>query len=66
MNQPQRSSGSPGFYKLIAVVFFVLGAIFVWQAFRQHSWFFGAFAIITILNSLMAGLKSMVEREKAR
>lgn len=62
MNAPQRSS-SPAFYKGVAVVFFVLGAVFIWAAVRQHSWFYGAFGIITILNGLMSTLKSLVARE---
>jgi len=58
MNQP-RSQASPGFYKFMAVVFFVLGGVFIWAAVHQHSWFFGAFGIITILNGLMSILKSL-------
>jgi hypothetical protein len=61
MNRPQRSS--PGFYKGMAVVFFVLGGVFIWAAVRQHSWFYGAFGIITIVNGLMSTLKSFAVRE---
>lgn len=59
--RPQR--GSPAFYKGMAIVFFVLGAVFIWAAVRQHSWYFWAFAIITILNGLMSMLKSYVIRQ---
>jgi hypothetical protein len=62
MNAPERSS-SPGFYKGMAIVFFVLGGVFVWAAVRQHSWFYGAFGIITVLNGLMSMLKSFAARE---
>jgi hypothetical protein len=58
--QPQSSSG---FYKAMAFVFFLLGAVFVWAAVRQHSWFFGAFAIITIINAFMSMLRSGVAGE---
>jgi hypothetical protein len=56
MTQPQRNS-SPGFYKGMAFVFFMLAAVFFWAAVRQHSWFYGAFGIITIINGLMSTLK---------
>jgi len=61
MAQPQRSS--PGFYKGMAIVFFVLGGVFIWAAVRQHSWFYGAFGIITVVNGLMSTLKSFAARE---
>jgi hypothetical protein len=55
MNEQQ---GSPTFYKGMAFVFFLLGGVFVWAAVRQHSWFYGAFAIITIINAFMSMLRS--------
>jgi hypothetical protein len=61
MNAPPRSS--PTFYKGMALVFFLLGGIFVWAALRQHSWFYGAFGAITIVNGLMSMLKSFAARE---
>ena len=57
MNQ-QQQQGSASFYKFMAVVFFVLGGVFIWAAVRQHSWFYGAFGIITVINGLMSTLKS--------
>ena len=54
----QQQQGSAGFYKFMAVVFFVLGGVFIWAAVRQHSWFYGAFGIITVINGLMSTLKS--------
>ncbi|HKE32717.1 MAG TPA: hypothetical protein VKD65_13390 [Candidatus Angelobacter sp.] len=43
----------------MALVFFILGGIFVWAAVRQHSWFYGAFGIITVVNGFMSILKSL-------
>lgn len=60
--QPQRPS-SPGFYKGMAIVFFLLGAVLIGAAVWQHSWFYAAFAGITILNGLMSLLKSFVARQ---
>lgn len=62
MNQPQRSS-SPVFYKAMAIVFFLLAGVFIWAGVRQHSWFYGAFGIITAVNGLMSTLKSFAARE---
>ncbi len=61
MNAPQRSRS--GFYKGVAILFFALGAVFIWAAIRQHSWYYGAMAIITVLNGLMSTLKSMAVRD---
>jgi len=55
----QQSQGSPAFYKGMALVFFILGGVFVWAAVRQHSWFYGAFGIITVVNGFMSILKSL-------
>jgi Zn-dependent M16 (insulinase) family peptidase len=59
----QRSS-SAGFYKVMALIFLLLGAVFLWTAVRQHSWYYGAFAAITILNGLMSMLKSYAVGER--
>lgn len=59
----QERQKSPGFYKAMAVVFFILSGVFIWAAVHQRSWFYGAFGIITILNGLMSTLKSLAERE---
>jgi 1,4-dihydroxy-2-naphthoate octaprenyltransferase len=61
MNEQRKAS--PKFYKTVAVIFFVLGAIFIWAAIAQRSWFFAAFGIITVLNGLMSTLKSYAVRE---
>jgi hypothetical protein len=60
---PQPPQSSPGFYKGMAILFFVLGGVFIWAAVHQHSWFYGAFGIITIVNGLMSTLKSLAARE---
>jgi len=62
MNTSQRSS-SPGFYKGMAIVFFLLGGVFIWVAMHEHGWFYLVFAIITILNGLMSTLKFLATRE---
>jgi hypothetical protein len=59
-------SPSPNFYKVIAVTFLVIGAFLIWQAMRRHEWFYWAIGILTIVNGLMAGLKSLVPRETRR
>ena len=62
MEQQQRKP-SPGFYKGVAIVFFLLGVLFVYAAIRQHSWFFGAFGAITLFNGFMSILKSIAAAE---
>jgi len=59
----EQRKASPKFYRGMAVVFFLLGAVFLWAAFKQHSWFYGAFAAITIMNGLMSGLKALAAAE---
>jgi hypothetical protein len=59
---PTRPS-SPRFYRNAATIFFVIGAILLWAAIRQHDWVYGAFAAITILNALMSVLKLKQLRE---
>lgn len=59
----QQRQSSPGFYKGMAVVFFILSGVFIWAAVHQHSWFYGAFGIITVLNGLMSTLKFYAARE---
>jgi hypothetical protein len=54
---------SPNFYRVIAVFFLIIGVVLVWQALRRHEWFFWAIAILTVVNGLMAWLKSQVPRE---
>jgi len=58
-----QSSPSPTFYRVVAVVFFAIGAVLVWLAITRHEWFFWAFAAVTLLNGLMSTLKSFVVRE---
>jgi len=62
MNQ-QQSKPAPTFYKVMAVVFFVLAAVFIWAAVRQHSGFYWAFAIITVINGFMSIVKSSAAKE---
>jgi len=62
MEQSQNKP-TPGFYKFMALVFLILAVVFIWAAIRQHSWFYGAFGIITVINALMSTLKSFAARE---
>lgn len=61
MDAPQRSS--PAFYKGMAIVFFLLGAMFIALAVYQHSWTYGIVGVITIMNGLVSTLKSLAARE---
>jgi hypothetical protein len=60
--QPQRVT-SPKFYKNAAVVFYVIGFIFLWQAIVHRDWAYGAFSAITFLNAVMTTLKLISLRE---
>jgi hypothetical protein len=51
------------FYRVIAVIFLIIGGILIWQAVRRHDWSLWAFAILTIANSVMAWFKSLVPQE---
>jgi O-antigen ligase len=61
MAEPRKPN--PSFYRIIAVVFLVIGAVLVWQAVVRHEWFYWAIAILTVVNGLMSWLKSLVPRE---
>ena len=63
MNNQEPRKPKPGFYKAMALVFLAVGAGLIWQALVRHEWIFWAFGIMTILNAVMAGLKSLVPRE---
>jgi hypothetical protein len=63
MDQPQRRSASPKFYKNAAILFFVIGCILVWQAIVHHDWVYWAFAGITLFNAFMTALKVISLRE---
>ena len=60
---PSHNKPAPGFYKFMAIVFFVLAGVFIWAAVHQHSWFYGIFGIITVINALMSTLRSFAARE---
>ncbi len=60
MEQQQRNP-SPGFYKVMAVIFLAIGVVLIWQALVRHEWIFWAIGILTILNSIMAWLKSLTQ-----
>jgi len=62
----QPSHPKPGFYKVMAIVFLAIGIALIWAAVVRHEWIFWAFGILTILNAIMAGLKSLVPRETGR
>jgi hypothetical protein len=57
-------SSSPQFYRNIAILFFVIGGVLVWAAMMNHSWFYWAFAAITLMNAAMSTLKFYQIREK--
>lgn len=59
----QRSNSSPQWYRNVAIIFLLIGAILVWAAVTQHDWVYWAFAAITLLNSLMSTLKFFQVRE---
>jgi len=59
----QEHKPSPNFYKVIAVVFLVIGVFLIWQAAVRHDWRFWVFGILTIINAMMSALKSLVPRE---
>lgn len=63
MDQNERTTPSPRFYKIIAVAFLIIGALLIWQAVRRHEWFYWVIGILTVFNGLMSGLKSLVPRE---
>ncbi|HLJ88725.1 MAG TPA: hypothetical protein VKZ53_18040 [Candidatus Angelobacter sp.] len=65
MEQPQRKT-SPGFYRLIAILFFIISLILAGVAVRRHEWFFWVFAGITLMNACMATLRFFVARELGR
>ena len=64
MTEPRKPN--PGFYKAMAVVFLVVGIALIWAAVVRHEWIFWAFGILTILNAIMSGLKSLVPRQTGR
>lgn len=60
---PQQRSASPLFYRVVAVLFALIGAVLIFAYFKTHEIMFAIFGGITFLNALMATLKSMVVRE---
>lgn len=56
----------PGFYKVMALVFLVVGVVLIWQALQRNEWLYWAFGIMTILNAIMAALKGLVPGETKR
>lgn len=63
---PEARKPSPNFYKIMAVVFLIIGAWLIWQAVIRHEWFYWAIGLLTIANALMSALKSLVPRETRR
>jgi uncharacterized membrane protein HdeD (DUF308 family) len=61
MTEPRKPK--PSFYRIMAVVFLIIGAVLLWWAATHHEWVYWAFGIMTIVNGLMSGLKSLVPRE---
>jgi hypothetical protein len=66
MDNNQQRQPKPGFYKIMALAFLAVGAVLIWQALVRHEWPFWAFGIMTIVNAIMAGLKSLVPGETRR
>jgi hypothetical protein len=60
---PQQRSTSPLLYRVAAVLFVLIGAGLIFAYFRTHDIMFAIFGGITLMNALMATLKSMVVRE---
>jgi len=60
---PQQRSASPLFYRVVAVLFFLIGAGLIFAYFKTHELIFAIFGGITLMNALMATLKSLVVRE---
>jgi len=50
----------------MAIIFLAVGIALIWAAVVRHEWVLWAFGIMTILNAIMAGLKSLVPRETGR
>ncbi len=63
MEQKPRTNPSPKFYKVMAVLFFVIGVVVIWAAVVRHEWVFWAIGIMSIINGGMSTLKSLVPRE---
>ena len=50
----------------MAVLFFAFAGLFIWQAVKQHSWFFWFFGAITVVNGLVSILRSVAAKEAAK
>jgi len=61
--EKQRASGSPQWYRNVAMIFFVIAGVLLWAAITQHDWVYWAFAGITALNAIMTTLKFFQARE---
>jgi hypothetical protein len=57
---------TPNFYKVISVFFLVFGIACIVAAVVKGGWVFWAFGIMSIANSGMSFLKSLVPRETKR
>lgn len=51
------------FYRVIAVLFFLIGVALIVAYFRTRDIMYAIFGGITLMNALMATLKSLVVRE---
>lgn len=63
---PEPRKPSPNFYRVMALVFLAIGIGLIWAALLRHEWIFWAFGIMTILNAIMAGLKSLTPKQTRR
>lgn len=66
MEQQEKRSASPLWYRNTAIIFFTIAAILLWAAITKHDWVYWAFAGITFLNAIMTTLKFLTIRETGR
>lgn len=62
----QAKNPAPNFYKIMAVLFFVIGVAVIGAAVVFHGWMYWAIGIMTLINAGMSWLKSLVPRETKR
>ena len=66
MEQQEKRSASPLWYRNTAIIFFTIAAVLLWAAITHHDWVYWAFAGITFLNAIMTTLKFLTIRETGR
>jgi hypothetical protein len=66
MEQQEKHSASPLWYRNTAIVFFAIAAVLAVAGLRKHDWVYWAFAGITFLNAIMTTLKFITVRESGK